>query len=686
MKLLNKDIFAVFLSLAVTAACGYLLYLDIYVLAKGSGISVGTITFKKKVAQRRLAGNSIWDDLAQKTDVFNYDSVRTEEDSGAVVTFNDGTRIDIDSNSMVVIYKKGDEIGIDVSGGNISASRGKSDLLLKTGGAVFKVNSGTLSIEKKDSGVSANVENGTADVVSASGTETFSPEKQLLVGAAGVSSSRIEINAKTPQNGASIITGNSFADVDFEWEGAPEGTVELSKKKDFSVIAASASSTGKTVLKIQPGMYYWRVSAKSAKSGIKKLYVFADNPLTPVFPANDGEVVQSRADTPVILKWKGADAAQGYIVKFSSDPEMTDSAEELRTQNRFAGIRLEKPGRYYWKVKALYGGSFSESKTLTFMYGGVRDAPPVLTVPFEDASLSVLSAAGGKTRFAWKRNTADNYRIEISPDTDFVDVIYSAETNQSGINAVMPDIKPGKYYWRVAGLKSASGSNSLSGLRSFTVRDTFPVVIFHPAAGNVVSRGLQTFRWADRNNGSFYKIEIASDADFKKIVHTSTVSEKTARVDIQAGGVYHWRVSLLNSSSEAISTSSVSQFRIPSSLEKVKIISPASDYAFDMNLSMKVRFDWTRSVSADLYSVNIKQTSAGLNKSVYSGKVRTNFLMYSLPPDVKPGRYRFEVKALKTERGVTVSESEESIVNFNLERGETLSAPVIINPGVIYVK
>jgi len=103
MRLLNKDFFVVCISGAIIAFCAYLLYLDINShMLRDEKNAIASITFRKRIAQRRYSDNSVWEELSNHSPLFNYDSIRTDDDSSAVVTFKDGGEIDIDANSMII--------------------------------------------------------------------------------------------------------------------------------------------------------------------------------------------------------------------------------------------------------------------------------------------------------------------------------------------------------------------------------------------------------------------------------------------------------------------------------------------------------------------------------------------------------------------------------------------------------
>src|SRR3990172_5476170 len=59
--------------------------------AVGEERIVGSITFKKHLAQRKYSSQVVWEDIEWKSPVYNNDSLRTAEQSEAVIRLADGT-------------------------------------------------------------------------------------------------------------------------------------------------------------------------------------------------------------------------------------------------------------------------------------------------------------------------------------------------------------------------------------------------------------------------------------------------------------------------------------------------------------------------------------------------------------------------------------------------------------------
>jgi len=94
----------IFFSTAALIICIFslLFYLDFTShSAIGQERIVGLIAFKKQVAQRKYSDQVVWDEIEQTAPVYNNDSIRTADNSEAVVRLSDGSEITINENSMI---------------------------------------------------------------------------------------------------------------------------------------------------------------------------------------------------------------------------------------------------------------------------------------------------------------------------------------------------------------------------------------------------------------------------------------------------------------------------------------------------------------------------------------------------------------------------------------------------------
>ena len=82
MKLLSSDFLALGISAIIISTFSVLLYADFTKKIEVDGVKqIGTITFKREIAQRKYQSQVVWEEVKQSYPVYNNDSIRTSEDS-----------------------------------------------------------------------------------------------------------------------------------------------------------------------------------------------------------------------------------------------------------------------------------------------------------------------------------------------------------------------------------------------------------------------------------------------------------------------------------------------------------------------------------------------------------------------------------------------------------------------------
>jgi len=119
LELDGKDRVVILISFLVFSLSALLfIFLEVQIHESSREI-VGTVIYRNRVAQRRNSSSSIWSDVAQKEQVRNFDSIRTDELAEAIITLNSGTRIELDPFSMIVLNIINEETEIQLLRGSI---------------------------------------------------------------------------------------------------------------------------------------------------------------------------------------------------------------------------------------------------------------------------------------------------------------------------------------------------------------------------------------------------------------------------------------------------------------------------------------------------------------------------------------------------------------------------------------
>ena len=96
------DTFVVLLCLSVAGYFSYTFWKDLNSTAMRSDKEkIAIITFKNRIAQRKFDDRVVWERIDKSTPLYNGDLVRTADLAEAVITFNDGSEVNIYENTMI---------------------------------------------------------------------------------------------------------------------------------------------------------------------------------------------------------------------------------------------------------------------------------------------------------------------------------------------------------------------------------------------------------------------------------------------------------------------------------------------------------------------------------------------------------------------------------------------------------
>lgn len=106
-------------SAALIAGAGAYLYLDFFSKGEGQGRVVGRVGFELGGNARRPAGRVTWGRIERGDPLFRNDTVRTADSSEALLDLEDGTVVEMDPLSMIVLNVRDDENEIEVRSGSV---------------------------------------------------------------------------------------------------------------------------------------------------------------------------------------------------------------------------------------------------------------------------------------------------------------------------------------------------------------------------------------------------------------------------------------------------------------------------------------------------------------------------------------------------------------------------------------
>ena len=715
MRSLHSNLLVVGIGTAIIVIFSLLFYFDITKkVDAGDAEVVGTITFRKRVIQRKYSTQVVWEDVEQNAPVYNYDSIRTAEGSVAVVRIKDGTQFTVNENSLVTVALAKDAIDIEFNRGSISANRGDvgegkvKTLNIKSGGTTVSVDKSDVKLARKGKGLDLTVNKGNAVVDAGGVKKTLNSYQKMIVSAGkGMQVQTQKYRLTAPAFDSYIVTNGPKKTVPFSWEPVADAAalfLEVAKDAGFKNKIVAIPVKGVTSSQRFPeGSFYWRLKGKDVKTGAfdfsdaRRFTLIRDDAVSLISPA-DGERFAYYEKKPLIrFKWSDSRLASSYRVIIAKDPEMTNVEKSIEVPSTAITLDSIGKGVYYWKVAVISGLkqntpiSFSTVHRLTVATTNTLEAPvPVYPPDGKSMSLKILKSSG--INFSWKKNPELRFsRISIAKDSGFRKVVYSGVL-ASDILRFEGDLPVGTYYWRVSGVKQKKDITPPSPVQSIKVVAISELALLAPEKDAVTAaiEGEGTpavqFMWKRMDVRGPFRIRVARDKGISSIYREQKLSGfYTAMKDIDPG-TYYWQVSLLNREGDELINSEVRKVTVRDQLSLPVLISPRNGGTVDMRGEDSLDLRWRRSEGADFYRIELYRLNGRRRYKIFSSTTRDNEYEMRTLNKLDESRFLLTLQAFDTEGGKIIRKSPEVKSVFDITLGGPMGKPVIDIPKVFYIE
>ncbi len=683
MRFSLSDILAVGIGAAVITTFSYLYYADVTARVNaGAGEVVGTVTYKRKTAERKYPGQVVWEDVDKEVPLYNNDSIRTADLSEAVIHLNDGTEIKMNENSMILLALGKDQFNIEFSGGSIQASREgvKGDLKqlnIKTGDtrvSIGKSDKSDIKLSQSKAGdLSLKVEKGSVNLDTDQGLEKLGTDKQVVISkdSKEVREFELAITLVNPAPDSYHVTNNNKQLINFSWQDVKKGYdvfFELSGTNSFDNIVQKKKVNGNSLpITLSKGIYYWRVRAvnrtnnKQEFSETRRLTVLWDEPVFPVSPS-DKEQITYRTSNPLVdFKWTKSEIATGYRLVIAGDTGFKQIISQYETSRNNIVLDSLGKGVYYWRIEKITGLSDipGTSPSKVFKLSILKKetvSPPEPVYPNNGKQFSRILLEKQNITFTWKNNPdIPEYELSLARDNKFKDIIVKklSRVNFLQLENNLPD---GRYYWRVTGKLDKTEYTAPSPERMLRIIDTEKIRLILPRNNAVLApRGDETsasirFSWKRSEINGKYKLQISNTKDFSTIYKEPVFSFNTSAVTIRdvAPGSYFWRVLLLDEDGSVMADSDPEFFSIRDILAVPEIISPKEGYAVNMSNKDVLSLRWNKVNGANLYKLSLYYKKEGRTYKIADTEQKeTSFIITDLKK-LDIGDFYWTLQALET--------------------------------------
>ncbi|OHD64140.1 MAG: hypothetical protein A2176_00680 [Spirochaetes bacterium RBG_13_51_14] len=684
--------------------------------AVGQERVVGSITLKKRIAQRKYSSQVIWEDIERKEPVYNNDSIRTADSSQAVIRLTDGTEITVNENSMIVLSFATNEIDIQFRGGSITAARGDvggeavRQLNIRSGETTVSVAKSDVQVSgEQEKDISLTVNRGEAKIRSGEKEEKVKENQKVVV---TKDSNQIKIYSLplkplSPLPDGMLVTPGNSLTVRFAWERLkPEqdGMIEVADNETFARVRVARKINGDSVsLNLPAGSYFWRLRAKNRNNGVvdmgdvRRFAIIRESPIHLVFPA-PGQVFQYTNANPVInFKWTGSDMAQEYLLEISADPGMARTVRNIGTPDIQLAVDSLGEGVYYWRVVSVirlsdqvYRSTSSNRRIDVSRKKIVIPPRPVFPPDGNTVRSAVLRDKG--ILFSWEK-TGDIpvTRLTVSRYADFRGIVFSSTSNTNFL-LVKRQLDPGVYYWRIAGMLSDNQLTEPSPAFRFSVTEAEHIKLLGPAdRSEIVAEGTYgtvRFAWEKADLYGEYLVQISRSADFSQIYKDERVNTSYAVLSGFSPGTYFWRVILRKSDGSVLLQSRPNSLFIKDILAEPVILSPRNGASFEYDQLGEIDLTWKRLEDANLYRLRFYRIENNRAAFITERDIRRNAVDISDMNFLGEGKYLWSVQAFETsgDGAKVIRKSPVSKSYFVVTMNNAARKLKFITPKILYLE
>ncbi|MDZ4727195.1 MAG: FecR domain-containing protein [Leptospira sp.] len=707
MRLLNDTRFVIPFLLLLISIFSVLLYLNVTSRLGGSdNPTIGVITYKTKNVLRKFNDQVVWDSIESNQEVKNRDTIRTEGLSDAVLTLNDGTKINIAENSMILLDISDKNINVNFAYGSFEAARentnqGDVKMNITAGDKVVEVGKGDVKLDKTKNELNLKVGEGEAKITANGKEETISKDEVANVSSEGVKVTKPRFGLVSPSDRKNILTDSGSEVIQFSVSGVNADLIrssspilEISSSQDFSKSVAKEKLKSGTFQKtLVSGSYFWRVTYIDPENKAKQSteivrFRVITNPQLRLFLPKDGDNFSYTTESPVVkLAWGNLDLYTNYTAEIAKDNKFSVDLKSKQTQNQAISFDNLSDGVYYARVIARSNipdinekispiSQFTVGKKLNL-------EPPVLVEPAKNKSYT-KDQIKNQIFFSWKDNKDyKSYDFEISSDANFSNII-SKQNSENSFIKFGNELNEGNYFWRVKG--NVPGKESLlSSIYSFSIISKEDLNLLSPVNNSeheINENSGILLKWKKLNTKVNYKLEISKLPNFSNLIVSEQVTNTFYDFKAKDFGKFYWRVIADTEPEKTKSEEWI--FVLSSSMEPPILISPTKNETIDLSNRNNIVFTWKAQEKAIAYKIKIFDISGIKEKQIVSERTTQLKFVISDFTKLNEGRHKIEICSLYSGSDVEKESAYyRSDFFINLPK---LNIPKILTPGTIYVE
>ena len=695
-----NDVFITLLLLAAFCWAGLEFYRDLHSqISNEGGEVIGEITFINNSAQRKFSNRAVWGELETSTPLYNYDSLRTIENSEAIIQLIDGTEISLAANTYIVLEWGEEEQNIEFLGGNISAERsgtGDSTLNIKSEDTVISLDSASVTLDKTEGEtINLSVDQGTIGVTKGNETRNINENYRASI-KDNIQVEQEAVTLLSPAHNRLLITTAASVPLSFRWEqilALNETVLEVSEQSDFRSVhrMTPPEGIGELTRDTIPGTYFWRIRGRYPDgtpyySPANRVVLIRDSAPSLQVPPMD-EVIQFRKTLPdMAFSWEASELTNVSRIQLARDPEFREITTDLTSSDNFHTLREVPEGEYYWRVIPEYNTATKISyinpdvRRFQILYNETLD-PPELILPSEGEQINPLKSKEG-IRFSWKADREiSNYHLVIADNPRLENPLVDQWINRNSfLMNPLPD--QDRYYWQVDGLDKENQGVPRSEIRVFDILAArIYVTPLKPAADSMLivdSYDSTLFSWDSSLEGP-YKIEIYRGDNSLIPLLTQQFNSSQGTIPLPGSGNYYWQAGVLDREGNTVIRSDLIPFRMADKLNPPQIQRPEENAALSVlgNKALEVR--WQPVADAAYYNAELIPENPAFPTLRKTG-TEDSFWNIEDKASLRRGNYTLQVQAFNRINEETLNSSDPALRKFSLDKVQNYSRPILVYP------
>ncbi|MGB8856104.1 MAG: FecR domain-containing protein [Burkholderiales bacterium] len=444
-------------------------------LMRQGSVNAKIVSLKGKVESINVAGASR--DLDNNSSVAEGETIRTGENSTAMLQFADGSQAFVLSNSKITLTQLRAYTTTGMADTRIKLDAGRIETAVKPliGGSRYEVQTAATQIGVRGTNFRIAADPGFArtEVLEGKVTTEAAAQKVDLPAGFGAKTETgkppappVELLAqpnleKTPAEIQSLPVQIAWADV----PKAVSYRAQVSADRTFSTLISDAvfATAEARFIDLPDGRYAVKVRAidpagLEGKDSVREFTVDARPEPPAIVPETRTIMENERAD----FKWSQAPALRSekvpaYRFQLATDRSFSKLVENAIAAENAAGRSDLKPGEYYWRVASKLAngkeGRFGEPQTLL-----VKAMPPPAPPP-PAPILSAPAVGENMLLFSWSAPiTADKYEFQLARDAEFKHIVATNQTGEQRLYLPRPAL--GSHYFARVRLTTAENKTS----------------------------------------------------------------------------------------------------------------------------------------------------------------------------------------------------------------------------------